>query len=556
MFYKNLLQRIVATIFVVFLVNSCVQDDFQNDFDNNPKNGKTYIVKPLSLDEIENKKAVEDKIKNIFSKEESSLKYRTKSSTNENDYVLDTDNIMYIENELVHSYTLSIENRNNPSQLLNLVLSSQDGLEYAMHLVTYNVTEDEKLRLAEGENIDLTNKVSFKEINEDDFKFQYQTEFFSYVNLCVSIEIVSDKCASGRHVFGQSCDYEGTEGAAVITRIIITYLPGCGSGGGAYTGGGGYGSGGNDYGNGFDYGGNYGGGSGGGGSSGNTGGGTTSNPNNPGNGNTNPEDGLFDGYTISPFPTTPVLGQLTPPQQGPIDHIAELEKITDKDADTPFRAKIDEYVGLLDVTQVEAGIIYVKETDGGYSVIEPTAIDFDHVYFDGYMPVNRAEMRIHLHHNQSNSEGEKHIHAPSPEDVVGFCDTFSLTYSNSTSNKERWTDIVVTANGLYALRGIEPQKIKTFANAFSNPVMFEKIMEIFNKKYNEKVLEYASDKLDNGCNNGCTTEQRKQMYNSAVDQGFINFINYMNKEYKIGVGLFKGTLNTDTGNYDWQQISN
>jgi len=61
----------------------------------------------------------------------------------------------------------------------------------AMHLVTYNITEDEKQRLAEGENVDLTNKVSFKEINEDDFKFQYQTESFIYVNPCVSIEIVS-----------------------------------------------------------------------------------------------------------------------------------------------------------------------------------------------------------------------------------------------------------------------------------------------------------------------------------------------------------------------------
>jgi len=208
---------------------------------------------------------------------------------------------MYIENELVHTYTMSVENRNNPSQLLNLVLSSEDGMSYAMHLVTYNVTEDEKQRLAEGENVDLTDKVSFKEINEDDFKFQYQTESFIYVNSCVSIEIVSDKCASGKHVFGQSCDYAGTEGAAVITHIIITYIPGCGggggAGGGAYTGGGGYGSGENDYGSGFDYGGSYGGIGGGGGSSGNTGGGTTSNPNNPGNGNTNPEDGLFDGYT-------------------------------------------------------------------------------------------------------------------------------------------------------------------------------------------------------------------------------------------------------------------
>jgi len=50
------------------------------------------------------------------------------------------------------------------------------------------------------------------------------------------------------------------------------------------------------------------------------------------------------------------FGIINPTNPEPIDHIAELEKITDKDAQTPFRAKIDEYVGLLDVTEVEAVI--------------------------------------------------------------------------------------------------------------------------------------------------------------------------------------------------------
>jgi len=264
---------------------------------------------------------------------------------------------------------------------------------------------------------------------------------------------------------------------------------------------------------------------------------------------------ILDDYDNPSFPTTPILPNPEPePDPEPIDHIAELEKITDKDAETPFRAKIDEYVAMLDVTEVEAGIIYVKETDGSYSVVEPTAVDFDHVYFDGYMPMNRAEMRIHLHHNQSDSKGKIHIHAPSPEDVIGFCDTFSLTYTSSTKNRERWTDIVVTANGLYALRSIDPLKVKNFANAFSNPTMLEKIMGLFNKNYNGNVVEYAHKELKNNCN-GCTTEQKKQIYNSAVNQGFINFINEMNKKYKIGVGVFKGTLNTNTGNYNWLQVS-
>jgi len=317
-------------------------------------------------------------------------------------------------------------------------------------------------------------------------------------------------------------------------------MPGCGGGGG--------------YGSGFDFGGSYGGIGGGGGSSGNTGGGATSNPNNPGNGNTNPEDGLFDGYTISPFPTTPVLGQLTPPQQEPVDHIAELEKITDKDANTPFRAKIDEYVGMLDVTQVEDGVIYEKNESGGYDVVLPSVTSFNGVDFSDFS--TRAELRIHLHHNQSNSNGEMIFHAPSTADVIAFCQVFSIMYTSNVYNRERWADIVVTANGLYALRGLDPQKIVSFTNALENPSMSEKIKGLINRLYNGHVVRYVDDKLDKNCGNGCTTEQIKQIRNSATDEGFINFINEMNKNYKIGVGVFKGTLNTNTGNYDWQQVSN
>jgi len=209
---------------------------------------------------------------------------------------------------------------------------------------------------------------------------------------------------------------------------------------------------------------------------------------------------------------------------------------------------------MLDVTQVEDGVIYERNESGGYDVVLPSVTSFNSVDFLDFS--TRAELRIHLHHNQSNSNGEMIFHAPSTADVVAFCQVFSIMYTNNVYNRERWTDIVVTANGLYALRGIDPQKITTFANALANPTMFEKIIEIFNQTYNRQVAKYVDKELKNNCNNGCTSEQITQIRNSATDEGVINFINDMNKNYKIGVGLFKGTLNAATGNYEWQQVSN
>jgi len=49
-FIKQKKLKFLVPLLVFLLVYSCVQDDFQNDFDNNPKNSKTYIIKPLSLE--------------------------------------------------------------------------------------------------------------------------------------------------------------------------------------------------------------------------------------------------------------------------------------------------------------------------------------------------------------------------------------------------------------------------------------------------------------------------------------------------------------------------
>jgi len=497
--HKTIFQRLLSFLFVVLFVYGCVEDDYSlnNSF---VEQNLDYKKTRLNYSDLEKKEGVLEKVKEFRIANQPKLQYRNTQQVA--GFEVNTDNVLMLEKNGIHSLNFEIIEKNT-EKLRNLVLNQQEDNSYIAYLLEYDLSEQERESVIKGEVVNLNGKVALVLKDESDEKITVVYELVETLNgnFETQYSLVRNGVVLAKGGCGCSDEYNGGGGSFSIYFGFFDFSVA------HWVWGFGFDN--------FDDG--YGGAGGG-------------------------------GYTPS-LSTTPVL---TLP---PIDHIAELNKITDQDAGTPFRTKIDEYVGMLDVTQVEAGIIYVKETDGSYSVVEPTAIDFDHVYFDGYMPVNIAEMRIHLHHNQSNSEGDVHVHAPSPEDVVGFCDTFSLTYSNSTYNKERWTDIVVTANGLYALRGVEPQKVKTFVNAFSNPVMFEKIMEIFNKKYNRNVLKYVSDELKNNCNNGCTPKQRKQIYNSAVNQGFVNFINDINKDYKIGVGVFKGTLNTETNDYEWERIS-
>jgi len=550
MLHKTIFQRLLVFLFVVLVVNGCVGDDFskyQKDLSTQEVNDYRFNI--ISFSDLKKKNTrVLQKIEEVSYLKNKALGRNYRMDYNEQFGVfIDTTQVVMLSNENDHTITFRIVSEDeNDKEVENLVLRSKQNGAYSAYVTKYEISDNDL------QDISL---VSLTPIDNN-----YQTNMLGNVSDCIDTRTITRSFCRDKegNVFGYDDKGEvdpKCHGMPYSETYMIIYIDlkcmGGGAGSGAYTGGGGYDNGGYDYGSGFDFGGSYGGGAGGGGN--------TSNPG-TGNGNTNPEnpvDGSLNDYGVfNPFPTTPVLGQLTPPQQEPIDHIAELEKITDQDADTPFRAKIDEYVGMLDTAEVEVGVVYVKNADGSYNEIHPATTYFDRINFsDVLVPVNRMELGIHLHHNQSNSKGQTLTHAPSTGDVIGFCDSFSLRYTNSTSNREIWTDIIVTANGLYALRGFEPQKVRAFANAFSNPTMFEKIMEIFNKKYNEEVLKYASDELKNNCNNGCTPEQIKQMRNLATNQGFINFINHINKTYKVGIGVFKGTLNAGTENYDWQQIS-
>ncbi|MFY7815619.1 MAG: hypothetical protein ACOVRK_10595 [Chryseobacterium taeanense] len=101
-----------------------------------------------------------EKAKNVF---------KTKNAAGKvvqygNGISINTDDVIYIENgSNYHTYTFRIEREGAPADapLENLVLSPLSDGTYREMLITYNITEQEKLRMNAGSTVDLTGKVAY-----------------------------------------------------------------------------------------------------------------------------------------------------------------------------------------------------------------------------------------------------------------------------------------------------------------------------------------------------------------------------------------------------------
>jgi|GEM_PF-4461352 len=233
--HKKYIQQITTFLFAILFLYNCQQDDLQRPLPESNQNEQKFVTKRVYFDDIENKEIIQQKIESFFYKD-NSKSYRSKSVTNNRNYILDTDKIAYIEDDSTHSYTMQLLDLNEPNKFINLLLSSSDGENYAMYRVDYNLNGEEKQLLIQGEYIDLTNKVIFTEIDENHFDRSYQTDSITPDETCYEIEIVEGTCASGEHGHGDSnCSFLGTDKVAPPPYFVITaYDCGGGSGGGGY----------------------------------------------------------------------------------------------------------------------------------------------------------------------------------------------------------------------------------------------------------------------------------------------------------------------------------
>lgn len=131
--------------------------------------------------------------------------------SNETGLSIDTDFATYIEFENgYHSYTFLVTNTPAGEGLQNILLSLQDDGSYKEFLVHYNITDDEIVRLDDGEIVNLINRYTMTEI-EGGFSEQLFSKVL-FQDDCTLMEYIPDTCSSGNHVYGEACEYDEDDG--------------------------------------------------------------------------------------------------------------------------------------------------------------------------------------------------------------------------------------------------------------------------------------------------------------------------------------------------------
>lgn len=136
------------------------------------------------------------------------------------DFYINTDYAKYLEtaDASYHSYTFLVVRSNETEGLENLMVSLQPDGSYKLILFTYTITEEEKTNLLNGTPVDLTNKVSKVEIDDDGLI----SDIFSKDDYCT--KLIETTCSAGLHPYGYFSTGTPCDG---YTETVIWSSPGC-----------------------------------------------------------------------------------------------------------------------------------------------------------------------------------------------------------------------------------------------------------------------------------------------------------------------------------------
>ncbi|HEX7869019.1 MAG TPA: hypothetical protein VF455_02810 [Chryseobacterium sp.] len=171
---KKLFLRLCLILVVAVAAYSCTTDQFPEQETFNDSSEFQLTSRRISLDEAKHK----EKLVTELDKVEATFKAISKS--NINGKVIDYGNGVYIDNDDViyfekgpdfHSYTFHIKRENSPADapVENLLLTPLEDGSYQELLITYNLTEQEKQKLANGGFVDTTGKIMVSDLQKGTF---------------------------------------------------------------------------------------------------------------------------------------------------------------------------------------------------------------------------------------------------------------------------------------------------------------------------------------------------------------------------------------------------
>lgn len=289
---NNFISRLLLLV-VIITLHSCRNNELLTEQETYKSSSQFKLSsKTIRLDQSKHKLVLNTELQ----KAKSSLqKIKTnafgKTVDYNNNILIDTDNVTYIENgPNFHTYTFNLIRENAPEDapIENLVLAPLVDGTYKEILISYNLTAQEKKAILKGENISTKGKCYIMELNGSTFN-----PIVSKSQNCSWVEADSYTwCSEGVHHNGEG---SGSCSAGTKSQLIKVTLLKCES---------------------VDDGsGNTGGGDGSGGSSGGGGnpGGGSGTPTEPCNGNgvatgpLDPSTDIGDGSDCTGIPTIPTL---------------------------------------------------------------------------------------------------------------------------------------------------------------------------------------------------------------------------------------------------------
>ncbi|UFH33826.1 hypothetical protein LNP04_09040 [Chryseobacterium sp. C-71] len=212
---KNLLLRLCLIMIALLSFHSCRQDLLPEKETYNNSSAFQLTPKRISLNEAKHKAKLLPELEKAEKEvEKQKLNIQGKLVNVGNGIIIDTDEVVYIENGPgFHTYTFSVirENMSVNAPVENLLLTPQpDGTYRTFHIVL-SLSESDKAKIANRQYVDYKNKAEVTELASVNFSSLAQRsnctpEYYSYPVPCAD--------AGYRHLPGQSCQLSGTSGAA------------------------------------------------------------------------------------------------------------------------------------------------------------------------------------------------------------------------------------------------------------------------------------------------------------------------------------------------------
>ncbi|RED46474.1 hypothetical protein DFQ10_101244 [Winogradskyella eximia] len=146
---RNKLSSITICLLLLVINYSCEKEE-RIELETNQS--RSIILEDISVGDVKHPYKVSGLLSN-FSTTISNGLQRKSSEATQDDFIIDTTSVKYIEGPVSHSYTFTVKSTDiNPNVVQNLVLAKHNDMDSYLSLIyTYNLTDSELLLIEQGE---------------------------------------------------------------------------------------------------------------------------------------------------------------------------------------------------------------------------------------------------------------------------------------------------------------------------------------------------------------------------------------------------------------------